>query len=424
MNDSKLEINKPHGHTRTENYIDYTDGEKELIYKWFFQFKNKILEEGILHFDDAYFLANVYLTKFPAIGHILQKRFGYVFVDEMQDMDSHQYNLLEKIFYNNRQSISVVQRIGDRNQAIYNSSDNLRTSEVWQLREGTHCILNLTGSQRLSNPIAKIVKRFAIYNDANFDIIGLNECSLKPHILIFENENINNVIPFFARIVTEYKQNGSLVNSDKDNKIICWNTEWKENEASRQDSSKIRLEDYYVDYKKERGKPKQDYDCLKSYLLFYDKNIKTLGPLRKNILNAFLKILRLENINTADTRSYTKKKLVDFIRDVDQRRYDELNLNIYKWSMDIVKGKVNNVWAEIKIYVPNLFEIFSQNQLSTSLVFLSNDLVSIPAENITEIETKNCYKEDGVEIEITSVHAVKGQTHCATLYLESYFQKD
>ncbi|MNE18833.1 hypothetical protein D3C80_1118910 [compost metagenome] len=38
--------------------------------------------------------------------------------------------------------------------------------------------------------------------------------------------------------------------------------------------------------------------------------------------------------------------------------------------------------------------------------------------------TTNHYKEDGLEIEITSVHAVKGQTHCATLYLESYFQKD
>src|SRR5690606_2499328 len=36
----------------------------------------------------------------------------------------------------------------------------------------------------------------------------------------------------------------------------------------------------------------------------------------------------------------------------------------------------------------------------------------------------NHYKEDGLEIEITSVHAVKGQTHCATLYLESYFQQD
>ena len=47
-----------------------------------------------------------------------------------------------------------------------------------------------------------------------------------------------------------------------------------------------------------------------------------------------------------------------------------------------------------------------------------------PVADAGRIETTNHYKEDGLEIEITSVHAVKGQTHCATLYLESYFQKD
>ena len=35
----------------------------------------------------------------------------------------------------------------------------------------------------------------------------------------------------------------------------------------------------------------------------------------------------------------------------------------------------------------------------------------------------NYYSADGFEIEITSVHAVKGQTHCATMYLESYYDR-
>lgn len=53
-----------------------------------------------------------------------------------------------------------------------------------------------------------------------------------------------------------------------------------------------------------------------------------------------------------------------------------------------------------------------------------NDNVEIPAENAEILAPTNHYKADGFEIEITSVHAVKGQTHCATLYLESYFQQD
>jgi DNA helicase-2/ATP-dependent DNA helicase PcrA len=62
--------------------------------------------------------------------------------------------------------------------------------------------------------------------------------------------------------------------------------------------------------------------------------------------------------------------------------------------------------------------------LSASLTFINTDNTEIPAENAEILAPTNHYKEDGLEIEITSVHAVKGQTHCATLYLESYFQKD
>lgn len=414
LNEGVLEISKPRGRTRAENYRDYTQKEKSDVYDWFFEFKKSILKSGILHYDDAYFLAERYLIKFPNIKSILQKRFALAFVDEMQDMDTHQYDLLERIFYDNGNSISVIQRIGDKNQAIYNS---VKATDVWLDRA---TVLRLNGSQRLSKPIADVVKRFALYTDVNFDIVGLNECTIKPHILVFENGAIGNIIPCFAQIVREH----GLENTGNDIKVVCWNTDWKEDDASRHDQAKLRLEDYHKGFKKEKRKPKQDYDCLKSYLIYYDKNKKTLEPLRKNILNALLKILRLENINTSDTRPYTKKKLIDLVREKDLKRYEELNLNLYNWSIGIIKGKTNDVWDQIKAYAPNLFTILSDNPLSTSLTFLNTDAAHIPVAENTELETTNHYKEDGLEIEITSVHSVKGQTHCATLYLESYFQKD
>lgn len=408
------------------NEIKNSNGDvllKDNTNKKFIGLKSIIVEalkKGIMSYDYAYHFGEHYLHKIPMIKEILQKRFPFVFVDEMQDMDTHQYNLLEKIFYNEGDSVSIIQRIGDKNQAIYNS---VKATDVWVDRLD---VLRLSGSQRLSKPIADIVKKFALHSDADFDIVGLNECALKPHILVFENENIPNIIPCFAQIVKTYKENGSLTNPDKSVKVICWNTDWKEDDASRQDGAKLRLEDYHKGFKKEKSKPKLDYDCLKDYLLFYDKNKKTLEPLRKNILNAFLKILRLENINTSDERPYTKKKLIDFIREKDIQKFDELNLNLYNWSIDIIKGKTNDVWNEIKTYTINFFAIFSENPLSASLTFINNDTVGMPIVNEEEEEEENTnhYKEDGLEIEITSVHAVKGQTHCATLYLESYYHSN
>ena len=413
INGNELQIIKP---KRGRNWQDFSNDEKDKIKEWLVKFKYTIMQkEGILHFDDAYFLADVYLSRFPSIKVILQKRFSFVFVDEMQDMDIHQYNLLEKIFFDERNSISKIQRIGDKNQAIYNS---VKAADVWIDRA---TVLRLSGSQRLSKPIADVVKKFALYNDSYFDIVGLNECVIKPYILVFENAAIDNIIPCFAQIV---KENG-LTNLGKPIKVVCWNTDWKEDDISRQDTAKLRLEDYHKGFKKEKSKPKQDYDCLKSYLLFYDKNKKTLEPLRKNILNAFMKILRLENINTFDKRPYTKKKMIDVIREKDFQKYEELNLNLYNWSIGIIKGKTNDVWNEIKEYAPYLVAIFSEKVLSTSYSFINTDVTQILVVDNTEVlEITNHYKEEGLEIEITSVHAVKGQTHCATLYLESYYQKD
>ncbi len=378
----------------------------------------EVLKKGIMSYDYAYHFAEYYLHKIPFIKGILQKRFSLVFVDEMQDMDTHQYNLLEKIFFDEGNSISKIQRIGDKNQAIYNS---VKATDIWQDRAD---VLRLNGSQRLSKPIADVVKKFALYSDEPFDIVGKNECEIKPHILVFDTANIGNIISCFAQIVKEYKENGRLRSKKDftDIKVVCWNTEWKEDDTSRQDASKLRLEDYHKGFKKEKGKPKQDYDNLKSYLLYYEKK-QTLEPLRKNILNAFLKILRLENINTEEDRPYTKKKLIDFIHEKDIQKYNELNLNLYNWSIGIIKGNTNDVWNEIKAYIPTLLAMFDKT-ISESSNFINTDNVEIPAENADILAQTNYYKANGFEIEITSVHAVKGRTHCATLYLESYFQKD
>lgn len=386
-------------------------------YKTFKTIKLQILKSGFLNYDDAYFLAELYLKYFPDIKNILQKRFSYVFVDEMQDMDTHQYNLLEKLFFDEGKSLSNFQRIGDKNQAIYNS---VKVNDIWNDRTE---ILKLSGSQRLSKAIADIVCEFALHSNDDFEIVGLNDCEIKPHILIFENSSINNIIPHFTQLVRNFKEDGSLIDFDKyPAKVVAWNTEWK-TQADRDNISKLRLIDYFNGFKKDKQKPKQDYNCLKSYLLFYDKNKLTLEPIRKNILNAFLKILRLENINGEDGRTFTKKKLIDFIKQKDFSLHEEFSLNIYNWSIGLIKGKTNEIWDEMKEYVPVLFSVFSDSELSTSLNFISTDVEDVIIEIEEEPETTNIYKEDGLEIEVTSVHAVKGQTHCATLYLESFFDR-
>lgn len=105
INGSNLKINKPK--PKSINYQDYSDEEKSDILDYLFKLKWKVLAEGYLHFDDAYALAYKYLYAQPQIINIIQRRFSYVFVDEMQDMDEHQYQILEMLFFGNEICKSV-----------------------------------------------------------------------------------------------------------------------------------------------------------------------------------------------------------------------------------------------------------------------------------------------------------------------------
>lgn len=378
--------------------------------------KERIIKNGVLCFGDAYLLAKMYLNKYPGIVEFLQRRFSFVFVDEMQDMDIHQYELLEKIFYDEGRSSSVFQRIGDRNQSIYNS---VEAHDVWQDRD---IILPLSESIRLGRVNANVVSNFAVYRDQTFRINGINESALNPHLLIYEDATIENVIPYFADLVKGYKDNGLLTEFNRyPVKVIAWNTEWN-TDADRNNTEKVRLVDYYQEYSRVLRKSKIDFKNLKCYLLYYDRNKLTLESIRKNILASFLKILRLENIRYNNERVYTKRLLLEQLKERDVTSYEEFLLCIYNWSIGIVRGEVAMVLTEIRTYIPT-FPLFEGSALVSSQEFLLDESTESATEITHDLFQPNRLRLSGIDIDISSVHAVKGQTHCATLYLESYYKR-
>ncbi|MGP9691667.1 UvrD-helicase domain-containing protein [Psychrobacter sp. AOP30-A2-5] len=379
--------------------------------------KIDILRSGCLHFDDAYIIAEDAIMS-TGILEILQKRFPFVFVDEMQDMGQHQYELIEKLFHRNNCDC-ILQRVGDINQAIYNLGKSDANS-IWQQREPT---LPLANSHRLSPNISNIVNRLAV-NAVDYAVQGNNHSALlRPHILCFNNETIKKVIPFFSRLVHQYYNEEKLPNfGRKPIKAIAWSVNWKEDEASRNDISRLRLEDYFTSFDVNTNSPKIDYKCLKEYLTHHLKDTNTLAPIRKNILNAFIKILRIENIKDNSPNNsmfYTKRKLLNKIKDENEELYAKFKLKLYQWSVGVVKGDIDDVLVNIQSFVPELLEFFECSVNKCQRFITDEDIREV--EGIEIIAQSNSYYEDGFEIDITSVHSAKGQTHCATLYLESYY---
>lgn len=432
MNGTKFIVKKPKGNTKAENYQDFAEEEKATIEKYFIQLKKELIEDGRLCFDDAYFLASRYLQKFPKVKNIIQRRFAFVFVDEMQDMDSHQYNLLEDLFFDNENSISKYQRIGDKNQAIFNGDSKIQ--DLWIDRGNK---LELNGSHRLSANIAKIVQSFALHP---IEIVGLrknadgSDITIPPHIILYDNDCKENIIPKFAEIIKQFKENGEIPN-ESNNKYcaIAWNAKPEES------IDKLRLPDYFPKYSKEEARKNIDYPTLESYLNFYDEQSKTLYTVRKSILNAFIKILRLEKLfdkNPKDgkrDRIFTKRNLLKYFRDEKNDFYIEFKLFIFKWSFATVKGKNEKVITEIRDFIPTFLSNFERanpafdNKIDLSKEFIETACPSVANtdEEIPTSEKRNLIEfEDIGEIQVGTVHSVKGQTHTATLYLETSYQFD
>lgn len=411
LNGDRLNIVKPRPNSK--NYQDFTDLEKARIRKWLTDLKISIMEQGILHYDDAYFLANRYLIAFPDIKAIIRERFSLVIVDEMQDMDKHQYDLLEQLFAGHEQSV-CYQRVGDKNQAIFNG--NAQLDEIWHDRGN---VKRLSGSQRLSAQIAAVVKKFALFQPDGFDIEGRNACQLKPYIFTYTAQTIQLLPTRFAELIIGLQAQGNFPeNPGRPIKIVAWNTTWTDGETQ---NGRVRLIDYCPNFSKAQHKPPVDHECLRNYLESAKLAEKSMATILRNIIHVLLKILRLEDIKTTNNHRYSKLTMLAKIKaknDADHM-HNLFNSQIYRIAHQVMQEDVDEACKTLRAYLPDFLAMFN-GAITESKNFIEAEPAGVqPEENGTVI---NVITHNDLQMEITTVHAVKGQTHAATLYLETSYQ--
>lgn len=414
----KLNYTKPKGNTKPQNYTDWSNLEKRKIKQWLYCFKGKFFEDGILCFDDAYTLAMKYLQKYPLIKRLLQSRFHYIFVDEMQDMDEHQYDVLENIFYDEGNCKSTFQRIGDKNQAIF--SGKVKLENFWNIKGRD--VLNIDGSCRFSKEIADVVRCFAL--DGKPIEGNAIYKSIKPHLLIYEDSTIKNVLPEFIEIFKKYQNNNEIPhNIETIVKAVGWR-------KKVDGTGKIAIKDYFPEFNETIQPSRVDYLNLKDYLFgiekdFFKKN--GLRGMRKNIVNSFLRVLRYEKIYDSEGRYYRERRLLNYLAEECEDSYQKMKLDLFLWCRDIFMGKSKIVLGEMRKYLPKfLAVVFGLSKLSeeTKNFINSDDSHTIAsAAKETLLSTNNIYYYNSLGVEVGTIHSIKGETHAATLYMETFYQR-
>ena len=411
--DVKVVINQKHINRTSESATE------------FIKLKEEMFKEGILSFEDAYDLAFRYIREknldFSGFSH---KRFKYLFIDEVQDCDHQQEELIKKLFDDEK---VIVQRFGDYCQAIY---DGERNNENDNDRLKADNVLPIHNSNRFGEKIAKPLRSLCM--EDNHQLVGNEDiCSVKPVIITYEDPLV--VLPKYAELLrtTIIPEMGNMSvldiairerDEDPLHRINIKACGWVGKKGTN--DKKRYIEAYYPLFERKNTTVKLESDSFDSFLL--KSHINSVKDYGTSIIQGVIKFLELCDIKN-DSRRYTITSLLDFLATKDVKDKEEFLCNIMKWGRMISKRgeKENKLQIKETIYnylTETFLPLFGKNVTESANEFFNATIADDVAEQ--KLEQGNVYKEENIDIEVATVHAVKGETHASTLYLEtSYFGK-
>ena len=385
--------------------------------------KEEMFSEGVLSFVDAYDLAFRYIREnnldFSTFSNY---RFKYLFIDEVQDCDKKQVELIKSIFADTK---VIVQRFGDYCQAIFDGEDNDRV-EIEELKGDR--VSYIHDSNRFGEKIAKPLRTLCM--EDNRSLVGNDSVpSLKPIIITYVDPLA--VIPKFVELlnsmtITEKGKLTVLEVANKERyedplhriniKACGWVGKKVSNERAR------TVVSYFPAFERKDLQPKSEGDYFDDFI---PKNPNTnVKDFAASLIQGILKFLDICNIKDGNRR-YTRKSLLQVLTSCHLK--DVFLNKIMCWSMDLVKSKtpddITTVKNQIYAFIKNsIMPIFEKNVVEDAKSFFNT--FGEDNKDVEIIKHGNVFHGEGIDIEVATVHSVKGETHAATLYLEtSYFGK-
>jgi hypothetical protein len=378
--------------------------------------KNRILKSGILCYDDCYALAYAYLRKYPSAVSAFSDRFRFVFIDEMQDTYCSQLSLISNLFVN-----SIIQRIGDPNQAIY-SNHNASDTLIWDYQDKPQ--IHIHNSKRLSSEIAFAIKN--VCPDPESELTGCGGTGLKPLMLLYHDPK--KVLPFYANVIEENRH--LFVDLAKpDYHAVGWVGEKKD------DIEKYTISSYFESYNKPNRYKPIIFESLVDFLINPDiDNPKKAKVIYDSLVQCLLKTLEIVGVNNPmSNRLFTKKTLITHLNDNNPKALNILNSNLAYWSMTIARHKCVRecehkdkqypgcILDEIKEYLVTTWIPLFEKDPSLIKPFLDSESKLIT--DGVDVSHNNEYLNQSlpeIRISVGTVHSVKGETHTATLFLETF----
>ncbi len=389
--------------------------------------KSCLDERGFFLFRDMYTYAQFALIENQSLGRSIANRFPFVLIDEMQDTQKFQDSLLHNIFSDDWDV--VTQRFGDPDQAIFSGISGEEPNESYNSRAADQMIV-INKSHRFGGDVASKIKGLS-FNCVNLES-DLSENTVTERItqacngtvfnhtvIIFNDDNVGLVVPTFANLVSQQFSLGYKTSKSFTVKIVGAVGNQLEVGADQ-----LKIGHYWSNFDKTRTSRSFKESSLIDALRFCHQSPSADWADSYNFLKScFLKVLRAERVTDSDGRHFSPKTLRRFLKDSGKwERYRKLMYTL------LCGGQINEEgWRQVR---DELCVIFSLDQISPDvdayLAFVAEDagcqpeVMATVAENVLfPTQQNSIVHPDGFKIELSTIHGVKGETHDATLVLET-----
>lgn len=160
-------------------------------YKALMNLKKMLTNAGIFRHRDMFAYADLALKTCPHLVDVVHRRFPMVFIDEMQDTSWNQESFLNRIF----DGKSVMQRFGDVDQKILSDEENVDLLTF--PRDGHGCI---STSKRFGQAIANAVGSVRVSGAA---VVGEATNTHAPVLLLYATPDVTKVVSHYGRMVID-----------------------------------------------------------------------------------------------------------------------------------------------------------------------------------------------------------------------------
>lgn len=348
--------------------------------------------EGMIRYKDAYTYTHEAIEALTTeYTDLFCKRFSYVFIDEYQDCNKNQRDALDKIF---NPSKCCVMHIGDPDQAIYNSEiDGL---EDW-VPADDH--LSTAFSCRYGQEIADVLKALRSGQKSIYAAAG--NTGFHPTLIVYDDESRGQVVGKFIAAL----DNNQLDNPAGIYKVI--------GAVKNKELKGLKISDYWAEFD-DRGSNKKDYRywsyidavaqaCCEGRLFIAEQNIRKL----------LCKIFHYIGAKNKDT---CKEFTVSSIKQTLDKEY----FDVYRDALITLSTLEDFSRGSIDSLIQDLLQNLCEKKIEEILVALPAYFLEDKDAPIIDKDS-NSFIEPlcGRRIQFDTIHGVKGETHDATLILET-----